>query len=88
MAAAADLSRQLHALIEDGDVRLVVDFSYADSVDSSGLGGLVSALKAAQAAGGDLRIVAPSGQILAIMGLSNVDRVLKVYESADAAFDD
>lgn len=62
MVAAPRLREQLHGLVENGSSRLVVDLSRTDFIDSSGLGALVSGLKAARQAGGDLRIAAPTAR--------------------------
>ncbi len=88
MMAAPGLREQLHNLVREGNDRLVVDLSGVDTIDSSGLGALISGLKAARQSGGDLRIAAPGEQALAVLELTNLNRVLKSYASADAAFDD
>lgn len=88
MMAAPGLREQLHTLVEGGHNRLVVDLAAVDTIDSSGLGALISGLKAARQSGGDLRIAAPGEQALAVLELTNLNRVLKSYESADDAFDD
>ena len=88
MTAAPALREQLHGLVKSGHVRLVVDLSGVESIDSSGLGALISGLKAARQAGGDLRIAAPAEQVTAVLELTNLNRVLKAYESADRAFDE
>ena len=59
-----------------------------ESIDSSGLGSLISGLKAARGAGGDLRISAPNAQVVAVLELTNLNRVLKPRESAETAVDD
>ena len=88
MVAAPDLRGQLHSLVREGNSRLVVDLSGVDSIDSSGLGALISGLKVARQAGGDLRIAAPGEQAVAVLELTNLNRVLKSYDHADSAFDD
>lgn len=88
MTAAPGLREQLHGLVRDGHSRLVVDLTGVDSIDSSGLGALISGLKAARQAGGDLRIAAPGEQVTAVLELTNLNRVLKSYDSADTAFDE
>lgn len=88
MVAAADLREQLHDLVRLGDTRIVVDLAAVDSIDSSGLGALISGLKAARQGGGDLRIVSPSQQATAVLELTNLNQVLKAFESSDGAFDD
>ena len=88
MMAAPGLREQLHKLVQDGQTRLVVDMSGVETIDSSGLGALISGLKAARQSGGDLRISQPGEQALAVLELTNLNRVLKSYQSADDAFDD
>ena len=88
MVVAPDLRTQLHALVERGNSRLVVDLAGVESLDSSGLGALISGLKAARQAGGDLRIAAVREQVTAVLELTNLNRVLRAYDSADSAFDE
>src|SRR5205809_5297005 len=52
----------LAAAVEDGNRQLVVDLDQVNFIDSSGLGALISGLKSARQAGGDLRIANPSEQ--------------------------
>ncbi|MFN3601973.1 MAG: STAS domain-containing protein [Dietzia sp.] len=87
MVAAPGLRDQLRDLIEGGSRRVVVDLSATEFIDSSGLGALISGLKAARQAGGDLRIAAPNTQVRSVLKLTRLDRVLTAHESADAAFD-
>lgn len=88
MVAAPDLREQLHALVRGGKTRIVVDLSAVETIDSSGLGALISGLKAARQGGGDLRIASPSEQATAVLELTNLNRVLKSCESPDDAFDE
>ena len=48
MTVAPALREQLHGLVREGKARLVVDLSAVDAIDSSGLGALISGLKAAR----------------------------------------
>jgi anti-anti-sigma factor len=88
MVAAPALRKQLHDFVEGGESRIVVDLSATEFIDSSGLGALIAALKIARKAGGDLRIAAPTRQVCTVLELSNLDQVLRAYESVDSAFDD
>ena len=83
---AAILRRQLHSLIEDGVVRLVIDLSGVESLDSSGVGALVSGLKAARSSGGDLRLADPSPAVTGIIDLMNLNRLLVQHDSPENAF--
>jgi len=88
MVAAPDLREQLHSLVRAGSTRIVVDLSAVETIDSSGLGALISGLKAARQGGGDLRITSPSEQALAVLELTNLNRVLKTTDSPDSPFDE
>jgi anti-sigma B factor antagonist len=72
-------------LIADGRARIVVDLSGTEFIDSSGLGALVSCLKKARQAGGDLRIAGPTQQAQTVFRLTNLDRVLKTVPTAEIA---
>ncbi|WP_413319290.1 STAS domain-containing protein [Agrococcus sp. 1P02AA] len=74
-------------LIDAGSVRIVVDMARTEFVDSSGLGALIGALKAARLAGGDLRIAAVPDAVRTVLRLTNLDRVLHAHPTAEAAFD-
>jgi anti-sigma B factor antagonist len=86
MILSPSLRQQLHNLVEGGNTRLVVDLAAVEAIDSSGLGELISGLKAARQAGGDLRIIAPSTQALTVLELTKLSGILPTYESADDAF--
>ena len=88
MVAAPDLREQIHSLVRSGHTRIVVDLSGVDTIDSSGLGALISGLKAARQGGGDLRIAGPSEQAVAVLELTNLNRVLKTHDSVDSVFDE
>ncbi|MEH6622985.1 MAG: STAS domain-containing protein [Dietzia maris] len=87
MVAAPRLREQLRQLVDDGSRHLVVDLSSTEFIDSSGLGALISGLKAARQAGGDLRIAAPTEQVRRVLTLTKLDKVLAAHETAEAAFD-
>lgn len=88
MVAAPVLRKQLHGIVDGGHFKIVVDLSATEFIDSSGLGALISGLKIARQAGGDLRIAAPTRQVCTVLELTNLNRVLRSYDSADDAFDD
>lgn len=85
-AVAADLRAQLLSLVDAGNTLLIVDLAKAESVDSSGVGALIGGLKAARAAGGDLRISAPNTRITTVLELMQLTRLLVVEPDPDTAF--
>lgn len=81
--SAPILREQLRASVQSGNIRLIVDLSGVDLIDSAGLSALISGLKAARQAGGSLHILHPSKQVRSILKLTNLHRVLEPYEPAD-----
>lgn len=67
---------------------VVIDLSETEFIDSSGLGALVACLKTARQAGGDLRLAAPSEQVTMVLGLTNLDRVLRPRATVEEALRD
>ncbi|MXG91193.1 STAS domain-containing protein [Nocardioides flavescens] len=88
MVSARSLRDALDTLVNDGTHRIVVDLAETTFMDSSGLGALIAGLKTARQAGGDLRIARPTPAVTTVFELTNLDKVLRPRESAEAAFDD
>lgn len=89
MVSAKSFRETVTAEIDRGAGEIVVvDLSQTEFVDSSGLGALVACLKTARQSGGDLRLAAPSEQVTMVLGLTNLDRVLRPRPSVDEALRD
>lgn len=86
LLSAAAVKQKLAATVEAGHDRLVVDLGAVSFIDSSGLGALISGLKSARVAGGDLRIAQPDKQARYILQVSTLDRILHPYASIEEAF--
>jgi anti-sigma B factor antagonist len=85
MVTAASLKEVVTDAVAEGSISFVIDLSAVEFMDSSGLGALVSGLKTARRAGGDLRIASATEQVGMVLKLTNLDRVLTMYDSvADA----
>lgn len=85
VVTAPQLRSTIAERISAGDRLIVIDLSSTEFVDSSGLGALVSCLKSARQAGGDLRLVAPTEQVAMVLHMTNLDRILQPRASvADA----
>lgn len=85
LLTAVDVKQRLAAVVEEGYARIVVDLQSVGFIDSSGLGALISGLKAARVAGGDLRIARPDKQAKYILQVSTLDRVLRPYATLEEA---
>jgi anti-sigma B factor antagonist len=85
MVNAAALRSTVTAALEAGRTRIVLDLSDCEFIDSSGLGAVIGGLKTARQAGGDLRIAALTVQVSTVLQLTNLDRVLRPYDSVAEA---
>src|SRR5262245_49019467 len=88
LRSAAEFKQELARIIGDHQHRLVIDMEAITFLDSSGLGALISGLKAARLAGGDLRIARPGEQARVILMLTTLDKVLKPYPTMEEALAD
>jgi anti-anti-sigma factor len=80
-AAAREVQECLEEAFAGGSTNLVVDLSKVSFIDSTGLGTLVSGLKVARRAEGDVRLVAPNSQVRKLLQLTTLDRVFRVSDS-------
>ncbi|WP_431218800.1 STAS domain-containing protein [Leifsonia xyli] len=88
LVTAPDVRREVQRVVDEGHTRVAMDLSGVEFIDSSGLGALISGLKAARTAGGDLRITSAADQVTSVLRLTNLDRILRVYPSPDDAYRD
>jgi anti-sigma B factor antagonist len=85
LLSAQALKTRLSEAVTAGNHRLVVDLGDVPFIDSSGLGALISGLKAARQAGGDLRVARPGDQPRVVLRLTTLDRVLRPYPTVEEA---
>ncbi len=83
---SAEFKEFLTGRINEGNRRIVLDLSFVDFVDSSGLGAIVSSLKAARA-GGELVISGARGAVKGLFRLTRMDRVIGLFETDAEAVD-
>jgi anti-anti-sigma factor len=85
LLTATVVRQSLAQAIAAGNHRLIVDLAEVPFIDSSGLGALISGLKAARLAGGDLRIARLTDQARQLFVLTGLDRVLRPYPTVEEA---
>jgi anti-sigma B factor antagonist len=87
LEVAGEFRAALVQLIATGHRRLVVDMSDVNFVDSSGLGALVSALKALKVnkADGDIRLANVQPPVVALLEIIRLHRVFSSYPTVDGA---
>ena len=85
LSSSPEVKQRFADAVAQGRPHLIVDLGDVSFIDSSGLGALISGLKAARAAGGYLRIVRPNDQARMILELTTLHRVLPPYDSIEEA---
>ena len=85
LAAAADFRALVADTVEEGHVRVVVDLSRVTFLDSSGIGALISGLRATRQAGGGLSIVGAAAQVRVVLELTKVDQILQSFPDVETA---
>ncbi len=73
------------SLLVVGEAPLVIDLSGVGFVDSTGLGGLITALKRAREAKIGLDLVVNTERVSRLLVLTGVDVLLPIYESRQLA---
>jgi anti-sigma B factor antagonist len=87
LLVAGEFRAALLQLIGAGQRRLVIDLADVQFVDSSGLGALVSALKALKLVkgGGDIRLANVQPPVVALLEIIRLDRVFSSHPSVEQA---
>jgi anti-sigma B factor antagonist len=80
-----DARAALLEVLREGRVRVVLDLAQVRRIDSSGLSALLSVLKAARAAGGDVVLLSPSDAVVSVLRLTRLDQILEAFEDEAAA---
>jgi anti-sigma B factor antagonist len=85
LRVAAELKQLLASTVAAGNRYLVVDLGDVSFIDSTGMGALISGLKAAQLSGGDLRLARVGQQVRVALELSSLDHLLRRYGTVEDA---
>lgn len=81
--SANDLASEVTSYMQADASIVLLDFSEIAFMNSSGIGALVSALKAAKRFGGDLYICSPSIQVRDIFRITKLDKLFKVFATRE-----
>ena len=85
LLSAGEVRQRVAEIIAGGNRRLIVDLADVPFIDSSGLAALISGLKTARLAGGDLRIARPNDQARSVLQITRLDHVLRPYPTVEEA---
>ena len=82
---SVDAQEHINALIDDGAVKLLVDFAKVDLVSSAGLRVLLATAKRLGGSGGSLRICGLNEAVNEVFEISGFSTILDVFPSRDEA---
>ena len=82
---ANQLGEALLLEIDNGNNKLVLDLARVDYMSSAGLREIVTSLKRAKRADGDLRVAEPSERLLDIFEMAGLDTILQIFSTQGEA---
>lgn len=82
---AGPVEAKLTKLVGEGARKVVCDFSQTEYLASAGLRVLITATRNLQKVGGKLVLCAIKPYVLEVFDISGLNRIFKIYDSADAA---
>ena len=84
---APRLDRAVSKLHDDGQSKVVCDLKGLKFISSAGLGTLSALRKKLKASGGDLRLAAPTKEVLDVFELLSFTKIFNISASIDSAVD-
>ncbi|MFL6163628.1 MAG: STAS domain-containing protein [Jatrophihabitantaceae bacterium] len=85
--SAPQLRDRLIEVIDAGNTSVVVDLSWLQFIDSTGLGALVAALNHANANGASFRLVCKADRLLKVFRITGLDEVFEIYPTIELAIE-
>lgn len=85
IAAAAEFERSCAAVIEQGQQKIILDFSQLEYISSAGLRSILAIATRLKSDGGSLALCALTGLVREVFELSGFDNFLPVYEGVEQA---
>jgi anti-sigma B factor antagonist len=79
------LKQEMVELLNKDSVKLVIDLSAVEYLDSTGLGVLIGGLKRARERNGDLRLICDNLRILRIFEITGLTKIFDIYRSETEA---
>jgi anti-anti-sigma factor len=85
---APEIKKRLFTEIDNGNIRIIIDFSYVEFLDSSFLGALVAGLKQVKSKNGQIKISGLHPHVKITFELTRLDHLFKIYASIEQAMRD
>ena len=83
VATAPDLRHELADAVSVGRCKVIVDLTQVTFMDSTGLNILVRARRAAEARGGELRLVGAGETIRRLMCITGLDQIFTIHSTIE-----
>ena len=80
-----DVEKRLLTLVDEGEVRIAIDFSGLSYISSAGLRLLMLVAKRVQASGGRLALAALNDNVHEIFKISGLTQLFYMYQTVDEA---
>ena len=84
---AAAFTSKISALISSGSMHFVVDLGNLHFLNSSGLSALVSTLRLAIDAGGDMKIANLKPEMKSLFAMTRLNTIFEIHETTQKALD-
>ena len=81
----ADVECAIREHIVEGQMKLVLDFSGLNYIDSAGIGVVVVCIGLMKRAGGRLAVVGAGGQVKQLLALTGLDSLMETYPDLSSA---
>jgi len=85
---APKIKERLFTELDNGNIRIIIDFSYVEFVDSSFIGALVAGLKKVKLKDGEIKISGLHPHVRITFELTRLDHLFKIYKSIEQAMRD
>jgi anti-sigma B factor antagonist len=85
LATAPQLRQRVVGLVGAGDIRIILDLSGVDFVDSVGLGVVVAVLKRVRGRGGDLIVAGAVPRVRELFEITRLDQIIDLFAGVDDA---
>ena len=72
-------------LVKSGRIKIILNFSQVDSLDSAGVGELAGAYVPVKSSGGELKFLNPTKKVQAVLQTTQLDKVFEVHTSEQTA---
>ena len=80
---ATEFKNEINAILEQSQVKVLLDMQNLKFVDSSGLGAIISCLRKLKSVGGDLKLCQMSASVRALFELVRLHRIFDIFDSRD-----